>query len=171
MKKRIDWREVGGAPLVGVNGVGFIGHGRSDALADRERDPPRRARRPRTHFIDEIAHAVAPSDVARSHEPPRRPPATPTPSPRRRAARRLNFGGDSCAPIIAGTGSYAPEKVVTNAELEKLVETNDQWIVERTGIRERRVAAPERGHRATSPSRRRERALEAAQPRPEGRRG
>jgi 3-oxoacyl-[acyl-carrier-protein] synthase-3 len=45
--------------------------------------------------------------------------------------------------IIAGTGSYAPEKVVTNADLEKLVETNDQWIVERTGIRERRVAAPE----------------------------
>lgn len=45
--------------------------------------------------------------------------------------------------IITGTGSYAPDKVVTNAELEKLVETNDQWIVERTGIRERRVAAPE----------------------------
>ena len=45
--------------------------------------------------------------------------------------------------IITGTGSYAPEKVVTNADLEKLVATNDQWIVERTGIRERRVAAPE----------------------------
>ena len=44
--------------------------------------------------------------------------------------------------IITGTGSYAPEKIVTNAELEKLVETSDQWIVERTGIRERRVAAP-----------------------------
>jgi 3-oxoacyl-[acyl-carrier-protein] synthase-3 len=43
--------------------------------------------------------------------------------------------------LIAGTGSYAPEKVVTNAELEKLVETNDQWIVERTGIRERRMIA------------------------------
>jgi 3-oxoacyl-[acyl-carrier-protein] synthase-3 len=43
--------------------------------------------------------------------------------------------------LIAGTGSYAPEKVLTNADLEKLVETNDQWIVERTGIRERRVAA------------------------------
>jgi len=42
---------------------------------------------------------------------------------------------------IVGTGAYAPEKVLTNAELEKLVETNDQWIVERTGIRERRVAA------------------------------
>lgn len=43
--------------------------------------------------------------------------------------------------LIAATGSYAPEKVVTNAELEKLVDTSDQWIVERTGIRERRIAA------------------------------
>jgi 3-oxoacyl-[acyl-carrier-protein] synthase-3 len=43
--------------------------------------------------------------------------------------------------LIAGTGSYAPEKVVTNADLEKLVDTNDQWIMERTGIRERRVIA------------------------------
>ncbi|ABC82520.1 3-oxoacyl-(acyl-carrier-protein) synthase III [Anaeromyxobacter sp. K] len=43
--------------------------------------------------------------------------------------------------LIAGTGSYAPEKVVTNADLEKLVDTNDQWIVERTGIRERHVVA------------------------------
>ena len=42
---------------------------------------------------------------------------------------------------IVGTGSYAPQKVLTNADLEKLVETSDQWIVERTGIRERRVAA------------------------------
>ncbi len=45
--------------------------------------------------------------------------------------------------LIAGTGSYAPAKVVPNSELEKLVETNDQWIVERTGIRERRVGAAE----------------------------
>src|SRR5512143_1666600 len=45
--------------------------------------------------------------------------------------------------IIVGTGSYAPEKILTNADLEKMVETNDQWIVERTGIRERRIAAPE----------------------------
>lgn len=42
---------------------------------------------------------------------------------------------------IAGTGSYLPEKVLTNAELEKLVETSDDWIVSRTGIRERRIAA------------------------------
>ena len=42
---------------------------------------------------------------------------------------------------IIGTGSYVPERVLTNADLEKLVDTTDQWIVERTGIRERRVAA------------------------------
>jgi len=42
---------------------------------------------------------------------------------------------------IVGTGSYAPEKVLTNADLEKLVDTNDQWIRERTGIRERRMIA------------------------------
>jgi 3-oxoacyl-[acyl-carrier-protein] synthase-3 len=43
--------------------------------------------------------------------------------------------------LIVGTGSYVPEKVVTNADLEKLVDTNDQWIVERTGIKERHFAA------------------------------
>ena len=45
--------------------------------------------------------------------------------------------------IIAGTGSYAPEKVLTNADLEKMVATNDEWIVDRTGIKERHIAAPE----------------------------
>lgn len=42
---------------------------------------------------------------------------------------------------IAGTGSYLPEKVLTNADLEKMVETTDQWIVDRTGIHERHIAA------------------------------
>ena len=42
---------------------------------------------------------------------------------------------------IVGTGSFAPEKILTNADLEKLVDTNDQWIVDRTGIKERRVIA------------------------------
>ena len=42
---------------------------------------------------------------------------------------------------ILGTGSYLPARILTNADLEKLVDTNDQWIVERTGIRERHIAA------------------------------
>ncbi len=41
---------------------------------------------------------------------------------------------------IAGTGSYLPERVVTNHDLEAMVETSDEWIATRTGIRERRVA-------------------------------
>jgi 3-oxoacyl-[acyl-carrier-protein] synthase-3 len=42
---------------------------------------------------------------------------------------------------IVGTGSYLPEKVLTNADLEKMVDTNDEWIVSRSGIRERHIAA------------------------------
>lgn len=42
---------------------------------------------------------------------------------------------------ILGTGSYAPKKVLTNQELEKLVDTSDGWITARTGIKERRIAA------------------------------
>jgi glycerol-3-phosphate acyltransferase PlsX len=62
MKKKMDWREVGGAPLLGVNGVGFISHGRSDALAIE--NAVRRAHEAaRTHFVDDIAAAVAPADA------------------------------------------------------------------------------------------------------------
>ncbi|NEG56742.1 beta-ketoacyl-ACP synthase III [Pantoea agglomerans] len=44
---------------------------------------------------------------------------------------------------IIGTGSYLPSQIRTNADLEKMVETTDEWIVTRTGIRERRIAAPD----------------------------
>jgi 3-oxoacyl-[acyl-carrier-protein] synthase-3 len=44
---------------------------------------------------------------------------------------------------IAGTGMYVPERVLTNADFERMVDTTDAWIVERTGIRERRIAAPD----------------------------
>jgi len=44
---------------------------------------------------------------------------------------------------ILGTGSALPEKVLTNLDLEKMVETSDRWITERTGIKERHVAGPQ----------------------------
>ena len=44
---------------------------------------------------------------------------------------------------ITGLGAYVPERVLTNAELSTLVDTSDEWITERTGIKERRIAAPE----------------------------
>ena len=46
---------------------------------------------------------------------------------------------------IRGTGIYLPKKVLTNVDLEKMVETNDQWIFERTGIRSRRISSTEGG--------------------------
>jgi 3-oxoacyl-[acyl-carrier-protein] synthase-3 len=51
---------------------------------------------------------------------------------------------DAGVPItITGLGAYAPDRVLDNAELERLVDTSDEWIIERTGIRERRIAADE----------------------------
>jgi 3-oxoacyl-[acyl-carrier-protein] synthase III len=62
---------------------------------------------------------------------------------------------------IAGTGSYVPEKILTNADIEKIVDTSDEWIVTRTGIRERRIAAEGEftSHMATNAARK---ALEQA---------
>src|SRR5260370_16700881 len=41
---------------------------------------------------------------------------------------------------IIGTGSYVPEKILTNADLSRMVDTSDEWITTRTGIKERRIA-------------------------------
>jgi 3-oxoacyl-[acyl-carrier-protein] synthase III len=62
---------------------------------------------------------------------------------------------------ILGTGAYAPEKILTNRDLEKMVDTSDEWIRERTGINERRIAAD--GEAASDLAlRASQRALEAA---------
>lgn len=63
---------------------------------------------------------------------------------------------------IVGTGSYLPQQVLTNKELEKQIETSDQWIVERTGVRERRIAAKDEASSDLA-SKAAERALEMAQ--------
>jgi 3-oxoacyl-[acyl-carrier-protein] synthase III len=44
---------------------------------------------------------------------------------------------------ILGTGSYVPERVLSNNDLQKVLDTNDEWIYKRTGIKERRIAAPD----------------------------
>jgi 3-oxoacyl-[acyl-carrier-protein] synthase-3 len=44
---------------------------------------------------------------------------------------------------IAGTGFYAPDKILNNFDLEKMVDTSDEWIITRTGIKERRIASPD----------------------------
>src|SRR2546421_1132698 len=65
------------------------------------------------------------------------PPASkPIKNPR----AKHGFRGRTCS--IISVGSYVPEKILTNADLEKMVETSDEWITSRTGIKERHIAAP-----------------------------
>jgi 3-oxoacyl-[acyl-carrier-protein] synthase III len=52
-----------------------------------------------------------------------------------------NVSGNGISVGITGLGAYAPERVLTNADLEAMVETSDEWITSRTGIKERRIAA------------------------------
>ena len=65
---------------------------------------------------------------------------SPATTPKFRNPRaKYNFQGRTCS--IAGVGSYVPAKVLTNADLEKMVSTTDEWITTRTGIKERHLAA------------------------------
>jgi glycerol-3-phosphate acyltransferase PlsX len=76
IKQRLDWREVGGAPLVGVDGVGFISHGRSDALAME--NAIRRVRAAaEARFTDEIAAAAGRSEALLAGIPGPGEPANP----------------------------------------------------------------------------------------------
>src|SRR5258706_9838589 len=65
---------------------------------------------------------------------------SPTTKPKFKNPRaKYDFKGRTCS--IAGVGSYVPERVLTNADLEKMVSTSDEWITTRTGIKERHIAA------------------------------
>lgn len=45
---------------------------------------------------------------------------------------------------VLGLGAYVPERVLTNHDLEKMIDTSDEWITTRTGIKERRIASEEK---------------------------
>lgn len=70
-----------------------------------------------------------------------------------------NFQGRTCS--IVGVGSYVPAKILTNHELEKMVDTSDEWITTRTGIRERRISG-EREFTSDMAARAAERAMKMA---------
>src|SRR6202048_3199741 len=59
----------------------------------------------------------------------------PRSNPRPRSSKSLRTVS------IVGTGSYVPEKILTNEDLSRMVDTSDEWITTRTGIKERRIAA------------------------------
>ena len=135
----MDPEVYGGAPLLGFNGTVFKAHGsaRERAIASairvttediqHQRQPNHRPgnRARRTNNL-----AATAETASSQHEP-----ATKFKNPR----AKYNFQGRTCS--ITGVGSYVPEKILTNADLEKMVETSDEWITTRTGIKERRIAA------------------------------
>src|SRR5690606_32056336 len=86
--------------------------------------------------------------------PPQTEASTPRPrSPRRRFGRGADPYDPPLMPTlrpdigveIVGTGRYLPERRITNADLVQVMDTSDEWIVQRTGIRERRKADPDAG--------------------------
>src|SRR2546430_16239398 len=58
-----------------------------------------------------------------------------------RSSPRPHSGKARRTVSIVGTGSYVPDKRLTNADLSRIVDTSDEWITTRTGIKERRIAA------------------------------
>ncbi len=65
--------------------------------------------------------------------------SSPSPKPFKNPRAQYDFKGRTCS--IVSVGSYVPERVLTNGDLEKMMDTSDEWITSRTGIRERRIAA------------------------------
>src|SRR6266436_1234198 len=68
--------------------------------------------------------------------------ASMPPNSNRTIRRRKQLPVKVTRSVVLGCGSYLPSRILTNAELSRKVDTSDEWIVQRTGIRERRIAAP-----------------------------
>ena len=117
MKRRVDYTEMGGAPLLGINGASIICHGASPVKAIK--NAVRVAAEWVKSGVNEHIKTALEAETAAGRGTRGRPRMT-------RAQ-------------IIGIGAYAPKRILTNEELERMVETSDEWIVQRTGIRERHV--------------------------------
>src|ERR1043165_859271 len=71
-------------------------------------------------------------------------PRNPSLREPRKSGKSVSLGSsglETVRTVIKGVGGYLPQRVVTNDDLAKIVDTSDSWITERTGIKERRIAA------------------------------
>ena len=121
LKQKIDWAETGGAPLLGVNGgvdyrswpIEGEGDGQQESAM---RYMPRRAGTSRRFETPHTTFTGRIDDTSLSR-----------------------YSTRECS----GRGSYVPTQIVTNDDLARRIETSDEWIRTRSGIRERRIAAPD----------------------------
>ena len=115
-RRRVDYTEMGGAPLLGIDGAAIICHGASPVKAIK--NAVRVAAEWAKAGLNEHIKAALEAELARE---------------------RARGGPGMTRARIIGVGALRPKRILTNADLEKMVDTNDEWIVQRTGIRERRI--------------------------------
>ncbi len=142
LKERMDPRRFNGAVFLGLEGIVIKSHGGADALGfsgaiDIAREMARQ------QLLTKIGEMIAQSRTGARRQSNRRRLRPP------RAAQLTQNPGASLTgtrhiwrSVVEGVGSCLPERRVTNSELEKTVDTTDEWIVQRTGIRERHIAGP-----------------------------
>jgi len=121
-KKRLDPRRYNGASFLGLRGIVVKSHGGADKVAYLSA----------IHVAIEEARSGVLRRIAEQLEIEHIQPKN---------CRNKFTGYTMIFSRIAGTGSYLPAKILTNAELESMVDTTDEWIFARTGIRERHIAA------------------------------
>ena len=141
LRQRLDPEVYGGAVLLGLEGVVIKAHGssRERAIANAIRVAAEEIR----HNLNHLSGAGSASRRAGGPCGPghvgQRMTASPSKSRFKNPRARYNFVGRTCS--VTGVGAYVPRRILTNADLEKLVDTTDEWITTRTGIKERRIAA------------------------------
>jgi hypothetical protein len=126
LREQMNPSNANGGVLLGLGGVSVKSHGGTDAqgFATACRLAADLAT---SHYPEEVA-----ANLARIQKKGRRPAECRPPQEGIKMARRS---------FIRGTGGYLPEKVLTNDDLSAMVDTSDEWIQERTGIKRRHVAA------------------------------
>ena len=117
-RDRLDHRRYNGASLLGLRGIVIKSHGSADVFAFGQA---------LARAVDEVRNSVPQRIAERMVQLQPQPPRPTVPGP-------------MIYSRIAGTGSYLPERVVTNAEFAARLDTNDAWIRERTGIERRHIA-------------------------------
>ena len=142
LREKMDPRKSNGGVFLGLNGIVIKSHGGADAegfaaAIDMGYDMVRY----------ELLAKIGQIDGAR--------PAGDAP---RRGSRERSRLVSVLRSVVLGCGSYLPARILSNDELARSVDTTDEWIVQRTGIRERHIAARRRTHvrsRASTPRARR----------------
>ncbi len=136
----MDPRHLNGGVFLGLDGVVIKSHGGTDALGYAGAIEIG-YEMVRHRLLDRIRETLVLADDDE------RAPVPSLPAQRSRRALRLEDQSFSVASrqnslrsVVLGIGSYLPEQIVTNADLEARVDTTDEWIVQRTGIRQRHIA-------------------------------